>query len=308
MRLTCRRRLPALLLLLAVLALLAACTRTPPAAGDGDDAAAARADTPTHAILRLRDRLLAHDAPGFARAALPPALHAQVAAAWRDGRSRWPLDELPLDAKLPALLAALQAPGAETALLAGFRRQFAGADRDIDQAVRTLVVFAGEYVQAQADTPPHEREHTLQVLAALGEWALAAPLSDPSRARRTLDALAAAARRSGIPAARGQAAFAALGMQASLQRLSPFLATLLAQLRTQYGLDLDASLRGLRVQLLEQTGDQARVRLRYPLGPREIDAVVPMVRIDGAWYVADYVRRARASLEGAGGGGRAASP
>ena len=94
-------------------------------------------------------------------------------------------------------------------------------------------------------------------------------------------------------------------MQASLTRLSPFLATLFAQLRQQYGLDLDASLRALRVTLLQQTGDTARLRLQYPLAGRDIDAVVPAVRIDGHWYLADFVERAEASLAakpGAAGG------
>ena len=85
-------------------------------------------------------------------------------------------------------------------------------------------------------------------------------------------------------------------MEASLNRLSPFLATLLAQLRLQYGLDIDASLRGMDARLLEQTGDSARLRLQYSLGSREIDAIVPAVRIDGHWYLADFVKRADASL------------
>ena len=74
---------------------------------------------------------------------------------------------------------------------------------------------------------------------------------------------------SGIDGRTGNAAFARLGMDDSLRRLSPFLATLLAQLRDQYGLDLDASLRGLDVRLLEQTGDSARLRLRLRTGQRE---------------------------------------
>ena len=88
----------------------------------------------------------------------------------------------------------------------------------------------------------------------------------------------------------------ALGMTQGLNRLSPFLATLLDQMHRQYGLDMDASLRGLKVELMQQTGDTARLRLRYPLAGRDVDAVVPAVRIDGHWYLADFVRRAEASL------------
>lgn len=266
---------------------------------------------PVDAATLLRDRLLAHDGAGFARLAVPPDLHARLGAGWKDGRSRWPLDELPLDGRLPKMLATLQAPGADKALMATFRQQFAGADRDIDQAIRTLALFGGEYVQNDGDYTAEEREHIGQAIVALSAWGLQAPFADKPRAQRFFTALTAAARRSGIEGKAGPAAFAELGMQASLTRLSPFLATLIAQLRQQYDLDIDASLRALRVTLLQQTGDTARLRLQYPLAGRDIDAVVPAVRIDGHWYLADFVQRAEASLgaeAGAAGGKKPAPP
>ena len=268
----------------------------------------APATRPIDAVLLLRDRLLARDGLGFARLAVPPGLHARLASGWSAGRTRWPLDELPLDARLPKMLAALQQKDAQSTLIATFNRQFKGADRDIDQTLRTLVVFGGEYVQKSPDYTAAEREHVVQAIAAIGDWAVAAPLSDPARARRFFTALVAAAQRSGIDGKAGNAAFARLGMDDSLRRLSPFLATLLAQLRDQYGLDLDASLRGLDVRLLEQTGDSARLRLRYTLAGRPIDAIVPAVRIDGHWYLADFVARAQASLGPGADAGKPASP
>lgn len=268
------------------------------------------ATRPVDAANLLRDRLLAHDGAGFARLAVPADLHARLAEGWKDGRSRWPLDELPLDGRIPKMLATLQAPGADKALMTTFRQQFAGADRDIDQAIRTLAVFGGEYVQNDGDYTAEEREHIGQAIVALSAWGLQAPFADKPRAQRFFSALTAAAQRSGIDGKAGAAAFADLGMQGSLTRLSPFLATLLAQLRLQYGLDIDASLRALKVTLLQQTGDTARLRLQYPLAGRDIDAVVPAVRIDGHWYLADFVQRAEASLaaEPTATGGKKPSP
>lgn len=254
------------------------------------------ATRPVDAAYLLRDRLLAHDGLGFARLAVPTPLFRQLEQAWRDGRSIWPLDELPLDARIAPMLAALQAPNAEAALMTTFKRQFAGADRDIDQAIRTLVVFGGEYVQNEPAYTAEEREHIARTILALGDWALAAPFADTARAQHFFIALCAAARRSGIGAGNGTQGFADLGMTQSLNRLSPFFATLLAQLRQQYGLDLDAGLRGLKVDLMQQTGDAAVLRLRYPLAGHDIDALMPAVRIDGHWYLADFVRRAQASV------------
>lgn len=272
------------------------------------EAKPAPASRPVDAINVLAARLLARDGAGFARLAVPADLHARLEAGWRDGRTRWPLDELPLDGRLPGMLAALQEKDAQKKLQATFRRQFAGADRDIDSAIRTLAQFGGQYVQKEADYTRDERDHVVQAIAALSSWALAAPLSDTPRADRFFTALTAAAQRSGIDGKAGKAAFATLGMRSSLDRMSPFIATLLAQLRTQYGLDIDASLRGLNVQLLEQTGDSARLRLRYQLAGRDIDAIVPAVRLDGHWYLADFVARAEASLLQAPGSGKPASP
>ena len=299
-------------LLVALLCIgLPACERDAPsgtAIGVAARPAPQAARKPVDAVHVLRDRLLARDGAGFARLAVPPGLHARLASGWSAGRTRWPLGELPLDARLPKMLAALQQKDAQSTLIATFDHHFKGADRDIDQTIRTLVVFGGEYVQKAPDYTAAEREHVVQAIAAIGDWAVAAPLSDPARARRFFTALVAAAQRSGIDGRAGNAAFARLGMDDSLRRLSPFLATLVAQLRDQYGLDLDASLRGLDVRLLEQTGDSARLRLRYTLAGRPIDAIVPVVRIDGHWYLADFVARAEASLGPGADADKPASP
>lgn len=276
---------------------LPACQRGPGPNPDAAATVAVAATRPVDAVLVLRDRLLARDGAGFARLAVPPALHAQLEAAWSRGQSRWPLDELPLDTHIPRMLMALQAPQADKALMATYRRQFANADKDIDQAVRTLVVFGGEYVQKDAGYSEEERAHITQAITALGGWALSAPLADPKRARPFFSTLAAAAVRSGIDGKAGNAAFAALGMTQSLNRLSPFFATLLAQLRLQYGLDVDAALRSLHVSLLRQTGDTAELRLQYTLAGTRIDALAPAVRVDGHWYLANYLRRAEQSLQ-----------
>lgn len=295
------------------LALLPACLPepTPPATNPTAMAAQSKptpATRPVDAINVLAARLLARDGAGFGKLAVPPDLHARLEISWRAGNTRWPLDELPLDGRLPGMLASLQEKGALAKFKATFRRQFAGADRDIDMAIRTLTQFGGQYVQKEAGYTNDEREHVGQAIAALSHWALAAPLSDTPRADHFFTALTAAAQRSGIDGKAGKAAFAKLGMRSSLDRMSPFIATLLAQLRTQYGLDIDASLRGLNVQLLEQTGDSARLRLRYQLAGSDIDAIVPVVRIDGNWYLADFVTRAEASLVGGTGANQPASP
>ena len=269
------------------LCLLAACQR---------DAAAPVAGTttrPAQAVRLLAARLRANDLVGFTRVAVPPALHQRLEAGWRDGRSRWPLDEVPLDERLPAMLAALSAPGSEAKLQATFDRQFAHADKELKTAAVSLGQFGLQYVRSEGDYSDAERERHLQDIAALSRWGMTAPLADPPRARATIAQLARAARRTGIDA---DGDLGGLGMEASLARLGPFLAAL-KQGFARYGLDLDATLDQVQATLLDQTGDTARVRLRYRLGEGEIDTVLALQRIDGHWYLRDYLRHAEASLQ-----------
>ena len=68
------------------------------------------------------------------------------------------------------------------------------------------------------------------------------------------------------------------------------------QVLARYGLDLDAGLATLDATLVQQTGDAARVRMRYRFADRDIDTVVSLRRIDGRWYLEDFLRHAEAAI------------
>jgi hypothetical protein len=266
--------------------LLASCQRTPPATPGGD--------RPTQAVLQLVERLRANDAEGFATVAVPPALHERLETAWRTGRSRWPLDELPLEDRLAPMLAALAAPDARVGLQNTFDRQFANSGDELRSAATSLGVFGVEYIRTEGDYSAAEREHYAQTVAALSRWAAKAPLSDPRRARGSIALLTTAARRTGITS---QEDLAEHGMSGSLARLGPFLAAT-KQVFATYGLDLDATFDGFDAQLVQQTGNTATVRVRYSLAGQDVDALLAVERVDGRWYLQDYLRNAEASLEG----------
>src|SRR5690606_23644314 len=134
----------------------------------------------------------------YARDALPPGLHARMATAWREGRTRWPLDELPLGEHLPDMLAALARPGAEAHWQQVFDRQFAHADREIDATAATLGLFGAQYVANEGDFSDSERDHYAQIIAAMSHWAQSAPLPDPALAHAAIPRLVAAARQTGL--------------------------------------------------------------------------------------------------------------
>ena len=271
---------------LCAVLMLAACQRapSPPAAASGPEAA----------VQSLATHLRDDDLVGFAKAAVPPAEYIALETAWRQGRSRWPLTELPLHDQWVPMLATLSASGSELALQQAFARNLAKQDRDLRDAARSLGLFGVKYISGEGAYTDEERAHYTQVIQALSEWAQQAPLGDSKRAAEAIASMATAARATRL-ASEEQLSHA--GMEASLRQLSPFFKASKATL-ARYGLPLDRSFSTLRLSLVEQDGARARVRMRYTLGASEIDAVVSLQRKAGRWYLADTLRHAQHALSG----------
>lgn len=285
------RKHPLLLagLLLAGLAVatLAGCERAalPPLRGG--------ATKPAQAVALLTRHLHRNDLAAFARDAVPPELHKRLHVGWAEGRTRWPLTEMPFHERLPRLLLSLSAQGSEARLQDVFDRQFSGATAELKAAAASLGLFGVQYIRNEGDYSADERQHYAQFVKAISRWGVSAPLGDAQRARRAIPQLAAAARRTGLTS---EADFQAAGMEQSLRRLGPFVATV-KEVLSGYGLKLDDSLGGLQAGLVDQDGDHARVRLRYTLGGTPIDTVVSVERHGNRWYLSDYLRHAEASLQ-----------
>jgi hypothetical protein len=261
-------------------------------AGCGEDAPPpGAASAPEQSVLVLAGRLRDNDLVGFAHDAIPPGLHPAMAEAWRSGRTRWPLEELPFDHRIPGMLATLSEPGAEKTLQRDFDRQFGNAHGEIRSAARSLGLFGVKYLENDRSLSADERHHAVQLVAAFSAWGERARLGDSKRARAAIARLGLAARRTHLTS---EAAFRDAGMDESLRRMGPMWAALKDTLRS-YDLDLDDSLGKLEATLVERDGDRARVRMRYPLAGKTIDTVVAVERIDDHWYLSDFVRHARAA-------------
>src|SRR5690606_28430815 len=81
--------------------LLGAClVALPGCRPQANDEVVAPADTraarkPAQAVRQLTAHLRANELEAFAMEAVPPEMHERLVVAWSEGRTRWPLDELP---------------------------------------------------------------------------------------------------------------------------------------------------------------------------------------------------------------------
>ncbi len=242
----------------------------------------------TDLIAHLRRNALAD----VARTALPAPLHARVEAGWRAGKSRWPLTELPFNDNLPGLLNALTAEDAERKLNARFKQQLSGQTKALQDAARGLGLFGKQYLGREGEYNAQQRQHYVQLIDAMSAWAQRAPLGDAARGKESVHLLVNGAKRSGL---QGDEDFSRLGMDASLKALVPlYIAG--KQVLGLYGLGVDATLASVRAETVKVTGDQADVRVRYTLADKDIDTVMKAVKVDGRWYLADYLEDAEASL------------
>ena len=279
--------------LVAACGLLLACAPAPTGTPAAAPAEATRpgAATPAEAVTDLVGHLRQNELAEIARAALPPALHAEVEAAWRRGESRWPLTELPLDDSIPGMLAALTRPAAEEQLRVAYRRQLSGQTRAMQDAARGLGVFGKEYLGREGRYNAQQRQHYMQLVDRVASWAAQAPLGDPERGRQSIALLVKGAERSGV---KGDDDFTRLGMEGSLKALVP-LYIAFKQMLGLYGLGVDATLAGLEAETVSTEGDAAEVRVRYQLDGREIQTVIHASRVEGRWYLTDYLDAARES-------------
>lgn len=276
----------ALALALCGVALLSACK------GDRIDPDAP-ASGPVTALRQLAGHAAGNDLVAYARASVPPAYYPRLQAAWAQGHSRWPLTELPLDGQLLPMLATLSQPEAPQRLQRAFETNIAGQATGVRQAAHSMGLFGVQYLRNQPEYTDAQRAHYSQVVGALSKWAAAAPLTDKQRAKTTITLLTATARAIGITT---DADLQAAGMEGSLRRLGPFFKAFKTALAS-YGLSLDGALTGLRGELVSELGNDAVVRVQYPLGDTQMEAHVRMTRRDGQWYVARTLEDADALLK-----------
>ena len=87
--------------------------------------------------------------------------------------------------------------------------------------------------------------------------------------------------------------------QAYKEKVERALRIIMEDKRNAIDMFLEASLAQLRTGLVEQKGDQATVRVQYPLAGKELDLEVQLQRREGHWYLARTLTEVEALLSSA---------
>lgn len=298
----------ALLALLALALVAGGCRKEP------EPVAAKAPGDPVAAVRGLADALRDDDLVRWSRLSLPPDLHARSEQAWVR-RQQLAAPPSPEDAEeFRRVMARLTAPDAEQALLRDLEAKLSRFEGEVagqwPLMQATLKIFVDAAIQANAELTDTQKAHGTAVAHSLMEWAQPALLTDRERARRAVASVSRTARELDLPTLE---AARALPMVPALEKGSVALRGL-KEVAAIYGLDIDRSLAGVKAEVVSAAGDEATVKVTYPLLDRTHDFEMKMVRRDGGWYSAEAIAEAEADLaelaelEAAAGAGTAAGP
>lgn len=269
---------------LLVLALLAAGAVAPVAtviAAPGPAVQVAAINTPDPAAqLRESARLFrAGDVAGLVRSFVPPGKWAEARAAYERQRLE-PVDAED-EAEFAEKIARFTAPDAVEVLMAEFEPRLEEAR---PQAAGALLMAFGAMQMAvnspESDLTEDQRLVLQGALPGIQQWASTTDFLSPDTLRDALTLLTDAARRTGIDSIED---LKALPLEGVLDRARPLLAAAKDAVQL-YGIDLDAVVDSLQVDVLENDGQVARVRTTVTVFGAPVWHEHELVLIEGRWY------------------------
>ncbi|MEO7148707.1 MAG: hypothetical protein ABIY40_02020 [Rhodanobacteraceae bacterium] len=266
-----------IVLLIALLA-LAACHREPTAPPNTTPEGAVRAD-----LVLTRNG----DFDGLLRSTLPPADYQVWRKEWEQAKGRQPAPTAQQRAQFTQMMQKLTEPGAEDKLykqlqpqLADFRKQHA---KDMPMLIGILLAAGNNIVQNSAELSASQKQQATEALAALAAWAQTADFTDATRAKQAIGVICDTARKLDLKTLDH---LRALDYAQTMKKYGGGWDGLKRLLKI-YGLDLDASFDGAKVEALSHDASRARVRETFVLAGKPIVSEVNLLMQDGHWYDAD---------------------
>lgn len=245
-------------------------------------AAAVGVPDPATQIRGLVSMLRASDLTGLAHGLLPPDKFQELRLAYDRGRAE-PITDADR-AEFAEGLAKITGPGAVDTLMAEIEPKLIEARPQAEGAI-LMGLGALQMAIAKPDSELSEEQRAALRLALPGmqRWATTTDFLSSQSIRQALTLLTDAARRTGITSLEQ---LKTLSLEQTLDQAGTVLTAAKQALRI-YGLDLDAIADTLQVEVLDVTGQTARVRATVTLFDAPLSNELELVLVNGRWYGKD---------------------
>jgi hypothetical protein len=237
------------------------------------------APDPAQEISNLAHLFRNGDLAGLAQAMTPRSRWAAVRAAYEVKRQK-PTSESDR-AEFAAKIGKFTAPDAVDQMMAKIEPELAKARPQLPGML--LMGFGALQVAIKspdAKLTDEQRKALENAMPGLQRWATSTDLLSSNTMRNALTLLTDAARRTGIT---DIDQIKALPLEGVLERAGPMLVAAKDAVRS-YGIDLDAVADSLRVEVLDQGRDTARVRTTVTVFGAPVSAEHDLVLVEGHWY------------------------
>jgi hypothetical protein len=262
-----------LLLILSIL-LLSAC-RAP-----WDDAKAKQAEADTRLMMQS---LVTPDLQQYRERTLPPKQLAQVKKNWPLVRKQFELNDSE-QASFNKLLNRFIEDKAERHLLRDLNAKIKPLSHEIDNKwplmQTSLDLLLQGWIESSEQLSKAEKAHGRALVAAIIAQMPAEWLQNKVMREQAFAQMVAIARSLEIENYQDYNNFDYVQFN---EKLGQFIAGL-KKLGLIYGLDWNASQTRLEVKVLEQSGNKAKVQIRYPLGQKWVKFDMDLIEQDGHWY------------------------
>lgn len=250
-----------------------------------DAAKAEQAQSDAEAIMHS---LQAPDMLRYRALTLPPVQHAALIDAWPMLRRKVALDA-DEQHTFNTLLQRFIEPQAEAHLQRDLNAKIKPLKSEIESKwplmQSSLTLLLQGWIETNRQLSASEKAHGKALVKAVIAQMPAEWLQDKVLRQRTFNQMVKIARDSGI---RTYQEYNALDYTRFHQKLAQFIDGLKALGRI-YGLDWNAGQKHLEVTVIAQSGNTARVQIRYPLGKKWVEFPMDLTEYKGRWYDASAV-------------------
>jgi hypothetical protein len=228
---------------------------------------------------------------------LPPPQRAQLERQWPELR-----DTLALDAQQQAsfnkLLLRFTESDAEYHLQRDLNAKIKPIRHEIDSKwplmQASLALLLKGWVETNQQLSETEKAHGKALLEAIIAQMPATWLQDQDLRQRAFKQMVLTTRATQI---QNYQQYKQLDYVQFHRKLTQFMAGL-KDLGKIYGLDWDAGQAQLQVKVLEQSGNRAKVQIRYPLGKKWVEFSMDLIEHNGHWYDASALTLFQDTLNG----------